>query len=139
LSVVVDASATLSFHFADERTPRIEALSAHLEVHGAVAPSLWPIETANGLLVAERRGRLLAGAAQVQLQLAFRIPIEVTPAPAGETLLTVLALAQHHRLTVYDACYLELALRRRLPLATNDAELASAAQAAGVRLWEPRD
>jgi predicted nucleic acid-binding protein len=45
----------------------------------------------------------------------------------------VVALARRHRLTAYDALYLELAMRRGLALATLDRALAAVVVAEGVR------
>jgi predicted nucleic acid-binding protein len=89
------------------------------------------------LLQAERRARLKAGGVAGRLELLHALPIvtdDETPARAWRE---VLALARSEHLTTYDAAYLELAMRRGLPLATKDAELAAAAGRVGVELLPP--
>ena len=94
-------------------------------------PSLWWLEVRNGLLIGERRGRLTQHDTAFFLRRASGLALTVDQAP-DET--GVLTLARRHRLTVYDAAYLDLALRESLPLATLDKELATAARAEGVAL-----
>ncbi len=97
-----------------------------------MVPALWPTEVANALWVALRKGR----ADDITLEVARRSlrsrTIEIEPSSIDRSLGDTLALAQRHQLTVYDASYLELALRRRIPLATLDEALAAAAAKVGV-------
>jgi predicted nucleic acid-binding protein len=98
---------------------------------GAVAPAFWWFEVRNLLAMAERRRRIApAGTASFLADLQ-KLPIAIDRAPDSET---VVELAREHALTVYDAAYLELALRLAVPLATLDRALADAAPAAGVEL-----
>ncbi len=110
----------------------IAALSlARFENDQALAPALWWFEVRNGLIVNERRGRIRE-ARTVEFLLALkRIAIAVDAAPIEDQ---VLVLARRHRLTVYDAAYLELAMREGLSLATLDEALATAARAESVPL-----
>jgi predicted nucleic acid-binding protein len=130
---VLDASVTLAWCFEDEGA---EALTALERARDGVAhvPALWPLEVANALVVAERRRRLSEAEATRFLDLLAALAIEVEPAPQLAGLASLLALARGHGMSVYDASYLELALRRGLPLATLDTALASAASAVGVGL-----
>lgn len=131
---VLDASTTFPWLFEDEASPVADALLDHVTEHGAVVPPLWFLECANGLAMAERRGRIdSAGIAQA-IALLRRLPLMVDEAAPSRALDAVLDLARAHRLTTYDAGYLDLALRRGLPLATDDAPLRAAAGAAGVTL-----
>lgn len=134
MSCVLDASVALAWCFADERTDRLIGLVRRVGAEGAVAPSLWRFEVANGLLMASRRGRMTTAELSASLRDQFTLPVEIDdgldPAAWG----SMLDLAQRFRLTAYDAAYLELALRRSLPLATLDAGLARAAQANAVPL-----
>jgi predicted nucleic acid-binding protein len=98
---------------------------------GAVVPALWWFEVRNTLIVGERRGRLDAIQTTEILAQIEALPISRDREPDSEA---VLALARAHRLTVYDAAYLELALRADLPLATLDRQLAAAARAVRVPL-----
>jgi len=104
-------------------------------VHGAVVPSLWYPEVANGLLVSERRLVTSAHAvAAFQADLA-QLDISLDSASPDATLSSVLSLARLWNLTAYDATYLELSLRTGLALATFDAQLAKALRKAGGRVF----
>jgi predicted nucleic acid-binding protein len=125
---VVDASIVLDWAL-DEGHGTATAVRERLRTDDALAPALWWFELRNGLIVNERRQRLSeTGSAQFLAWLA-RFPIEIDQMP-NETI--VMTFARRRRLTVYDAAYLELALRRRLPLATLDTALAEAARREGV-------
>lgn len=127
-SCVLDASITGAWLFADERTEAVLALFRGLSDGPAVVPALWHTETVNLLLVAERRGRITGGTAAKLLALLGGLDIETDDEPSRAHG-PILALAREHRLTAYDATYLDLAVRRRLPLATMDAALLRAARA----------
>src|SRR5260370_884667 len=98
---------------------------------GAAAPTLWWFEVRNALVQGERRGRFSEFATARFLRDISRLAITIDRAPSEQGVLT---LARRHRLTVYDASYLELAQREALPLATLDKELATAAGAEQVPL-----
>jgi predicted nucleic acid-binding protein len=132
-ALVMDGSTALGFLMSDEQAPRaLRALDALERGVPTLVPSHWALEVANGLLVAERRKRLsradVAEAADVLAQLPIETDAETGRRATGETA----ALARQYGLTVYDAAYLELALRRGAALATSDAVLARAARKAGV-------
>lgn len=95
-------------------------------------PSLWWHETANALLIAERRGRTTEADAVRALELFRALSPETDFAAGPEPLWRWRSLGREHGLSAYDAAYLELAARRQLGLATLDKELAKAARAAGV-------
>ena len=99
---------------------------------GAIAPQLWPLEAGNLLLAAERRGRIDAERRERLVHFLAELPIVIDPFTAERAWTSALILGARHRLTLYDAVYLELALRRRLPLATLDAALLGAAIAENV-------
>ncbi|HWG04695.1 MAG TPA: type II toxin-antitoxin system VapC family toxin [Beijerinckiaceae bacterium] len=128
---VVDASVAACWLLPDERHSVAETAFQRIAHDPAVAPSLWWYELRNILIVSERRGRLDTAATARALRLLGRLPITSDAAVEEEALLQ---LARRHRLTVYDAAYLELAQRMNMPLATLDAELAIAARAENVRL-----
>ena len=125
---VIDASALAGWLLPDEDAPDLAPL---LGAGACAAPWLLWAELRNILLVAERRGRIDAGEADTLLDLVDRLGIALDTVAAGAP---VMALARRHGLTVYDALYLDLALRRGSPLATLDAALARAAAAEGVPL-----
>lgn len=131
---VLDASATLPWLFEDEASPAADALLERVALAGAVVPPLWFLECANALATATRRSRIDAARLARNVGLLQRLPVEVDVSDPADALGTTLDLARAHRLTAYDASYLDLALRRGLPLATNDEPLRAAAGAAGVAL-----
>jgi predicted nucleic acid-binding protein len=130
---VVDASAALAWCFEDEPSSWSDRLLERLrQGDQIVVPAHWPTEISNGLLVASRRKRIKAGQPALFWDELARLPVEVEAALSAPQAKIVLALAEKHGLTVYDAAYLELAQRRQLSLGTLDADLRTAAQAEGV-------
>jgi len=131
---VVDASVALAWCFADEASPAADAALERFEREEAIAPAIWPLEVANGLRTAERRGRLdLADVPQVRA-LLLALPVQVEPGALTEALGEITEAARRLDLTAYDAAYLQLAARRGVPLATVDGRLRRAATVAGVAL-----
>jgi predicted nucleic acid-binding protein len=134
MSLVLDSSATLARAFPEERTDAILDLFLLIANLGAVVPELWRIEVANTLNVGIRRGRINKTHRQGILADLESLPIFVDGETRMHTWGKTLELADQHNLTVYDATYLELALRLALPLATLDDDLRQAAQQEGVPL-----
>lgn len=97
-----------------------------------VVPALWSFEVANSLLVLFRRKRILADERDRALDALGRLPLEVDDQGCRSAFAATSELAVKHGLSVYDATYLELAIRRKLPLASRDASLAKAARASRV-------
>ena len=128
---MVDASIALSWYLPGETSATSEAAFARLRDTDAIAPILWWFEIRNTLVVSERRKRITpAQTIQILTRLGeLPLRLDVTPDSA-----VVMALARDHGLTVYDAAYLELAVRLVIPLATLDRALADAAPAAGIEL-----
>jgi predicted nucleic acid-binding protein len=137
MTFVVDASVTLAWCFEDEINASADDVLARLAEESGVAPSVWPLEVANGLRSAERRGRIDERELPGVLRLLAALPIDVEATSLDRALGEVLPLARAVGLSAYDAAYLDLALRRGLPLATVDEYLADAAQAAGVEVLAP--
>lgn len=134
MTLVLDCSVTLSWHFEDERTPAMVAILERVVEHGAVVPALWRLEVANGLQSALRRGRIDAHFRDCSLADLALLDITTDPETDLHAWSSTLRLSERFRLTSYDAAYLELAQRRHLPLASLDRELRSAAEALGVVL-----
>jgi predicted nucleic acid-binding protein len=134
MSLVLDSSATLARAFPEERTDAILDLFLLIANLGAVVPELWRIEVANTLNVGIRRGRINKTHRQGILADLESLPIFVDGETRMHTWGRTLELADRHRLTVYEATYLELALRLALPLATLDDDLRNAAQQEGIAL-----
>jgi predicted nucleic acid-binding protein len=133
VTVVIDASIAAAWLLPEEDSDAAEALIAAVSGRPPV-PSLFWHEARNILIMAERRGRIVAGEAAAAMGRLRRLPLE--DAGAGSDA-AVLALAKAHGLTAYDAAYLALARERRLPLATLDQQLAGAARRGGVALLGP--
>jgi predicted nucleic acid-binding protein len=136
---VIDASATLPWCFADEATAASNAVLIGLRTGDeAVVPAHWPLEVANALMMAVRRKRISPDdARQFLLDLEF-LPIRVEATTKNQVRAEVFPLAQQYGLTVYDAAYLELAIREGISLTTLDFDLRKAATAAGVPLVGPQ-
>jgi len=132
---VLDASVAAAWCFADETTPKSDALRESLTEQPAMVPRLWHAETTNLLLMAERRRRIKPERCDELLELLASLPIQ-TQDETDRLRGPVLRLARAHRLTVYDAVYLDLAIDRGVALATRDAALRKAARAEGVLLIE---
>lgn len=131
---VLDCSVAATWCFEDEVSAYAEAVLDRLNRASAVVPSLWRLETANVLVIAERRGRLTRAKAMQLAEVLLSLPVILDSECVSRGLDSVLDLARDYGLTTYDAAYLELALRLNLPLATLDQPLIKAARAAGVEL-----
>ena len=129
MTFVLDASVALAWLFPDERTAYTEMVRSRLASGAAIVSAVWPLEVANGLLVAQRRGRV---SHPEVLQLLLQLPITVQSLSQAHAWGQVLAIARSQNLTAYDASYLEIALREGLPLATQDTDLLAAAGRIGV-------
>jgi predicted nucleic acid-binding protein len=138
LICVIDASVALSWVYSDEHSAVSDALLARVSHEGAAVPSLWRLEVASSLQTGIKRKRIDAAYRDSSIQIFLRLPIEIDLETNEFAWTTILQLAEMYQLTVYDAAYLELALRRTLPLATRDVELAAAASRAGVVLLPTR-
>jgi predicted nucleic acid-binding protein len=134
MTFVLDSSVALTWVFADEETDYSRRVRHQQRRDGAVAPAIWPLEVANAVLVGERRQRLTRAEAERFITALSAQSVEVDIASLTDRLEVTLGLAREHQLSVYDATYLELALRLGLPLATLDARLRDAATRVGVQL-----
>ena len=133
--LVVDASMTLSWLLPDEQSALSLAVRDELlKAESVWVPAHWRLEVCNSLWMAERRKRLdatgIAQAVSLFTQLPAVVDQETNGRAGGETL----ALARQHMLSVYDAAYLELALRRGASLASLDEPLRAVAKKLGVPL-----
>lgn len=131
MDFVVDACVIAGWLLPDEDDPVSSAVAGRLVYESACAPGIWWFEIRNILLLAERRGRITAADTVEGLALLTDLQVE-HPDDVNEP--SLLYLARTHRLTLYDAAYLELAVRMGRPLATSDRALIAAAKAEGVAL-----
>ena len=138
MQFVVDASVALSWCFEDEANTWTDGLLDRLrsEDH-IIVPAHWPTDVSNGLLMGVRRKRIQPHRPALFWDELAVLPIELDRPLSAAHPKAVLALCEHHGLTVYDAAYLELAQRKALPLATLDSALSRAASSEKVALVTP--
>src|SRR4051794_33334767 len=130
--IVVDASVAIAWCLKDESSDYADGVLERVIDEGAAAPAHWPLEVANAILTAQRRGRLDAGEIAQVSSLLNRLEIEVVPVELITALWSVLDVANEHNLSAYDAAYLGLAQHRGIAIATLDSPLRDACIAAGV-------
>ena len=128
---VLDASVALAWFLDDEQAPQADNVRACLARDRAFVPQLWHLEVRNGLIIAERRGRLSATRINECLEAIKWLPIQTD---SEAVLDMVVSLTRMHNLSVYDAVYLELAKRRDAALASLDGALLRAAAKESVEL-----
>jgi predicted nucleic acid-binding protein len=134
VSLVIDASLTVTWYFEDEATPVTKDLLDTVARNGAVAPPLWRLEVINAFQSGIRRKRFDAAYRDASLADLRQLPIIIDTETDTHIWTTTLRLSDCYALTIYDACYLELAQRLNLPLATLDQELRAAGHALGLPL-----
>jgi predicted nucleic acid-binding protein len=134
MSLVLDGSATVAWLIPDERTAASQRVLDQVGDNGAIVPMLWRLEIGNALLLAVRRKRMSKPDRAEVLSKLSDLPIEIDSETFIHAWASTLALADRFNLTLYDACYLELAQRRGLPLATLDKDLRKAAKALDIPL-----
>jgi predicted nucleic acid-binding protein len=134
VSLVLDSSVTLARIFPDEWPPEVLRVFDEDLLTGAWVPSLWRVELANVLSISVRKGRMTREHRDESFADLNLLPITIDLETGDRAWTETLELADRHKLTIYDATYLELAIRRSLPLATLDRDLRNAAQAEGIKL-----
>ena len=134
MSFVLDASVALAWCFHDEANEHTASTLERLKQTHAFVPGLWFLEIGNILLGASRAGRIKGSDAQECIELLEQLPIYADESLASLGFNRILKLAQSEGLTTYDATYLELALRKDIPIASNDKKLIAAAQRLQVPL-----
>lgn len=132
--IVVDASTVLTWCFPDEKTQKAREISEIIAKGCRVAvPAFWRHEVLNALLVGERRKRLTTQLTHAFIESLEVLPVDVDEGATAEIVFkTTQILCRKHRLTAYDAAYLELAIRHGYALATVDEDLELAARTEGV-------
>jgi predicted nucleic acid-binding protein len=135
--LVIDSSIALAWCFVDEKNDYADAIAALFPTLQAVVPGLWRLEIANIFVVSERRGRNTQADTVRWTRFLESLPIVIDDETATRAWNETVNLARSRNLSAYDACFLELALRLGLPLATLDGRLQKAAIAAGVALYQP--
>jgi|SRR5688572_22079326 predicted nucleic acid-binding protein len=135
MAFVVDCSVSLAWFLEDERNAFTDSILRATETADHWVPAVWPLEFANGLLMAQRRKRIDRAARLDALQRVLLPGLHIETSPLDME--AVSALAERRDLTTYDASYVELAVRRGLGLVTLDRGLAQAAAAEGVAVQLP--
>ncbi len=130
MSFVLDNSVVSGWLLENQASAYCDAVAHRLRTSRAIAPTLLPLEYTNVLRTACKRQRIIAAEAQEMLAMLTELPIDIDTAPPNPA--QIFDLALRYDLTSYDAVYLDLALRRSLPIATQDQALANAAVVAGV-------
>lgn len=132
---VLDCSVTMSWCFKDEQDDYAGHCLRLLEKTEAAVPALWALEVMNVLLVAERRGRLLPSESEEFVGLLGLLPIIVEPASGISS--RVMDLGRTYGLSAYDAAYIELSLRKGLPMATKDDAVRKVMASLGIEIVLP--
>ncbi len=127
MTLVLDASMTISWLFDDERTEAAHTVMRRVVAEGAIVPSLWRLEVANVLRNAVRRRRCNEAFVDRSLARLARLAIKRDEETDDHAWGSTRTLAQKENLSLYDAAYLELAIRRRMSLASCDQALLAAA------------
>jgi predicted nucleic acid-binding protein len=125
---VLDCSITMAWCFEDERSDYADNILDSLTNSIAIVPSLWPLEVANVLTIAKRNKRLTEIQATNFIEALSRLAINVDPSTSSRAMHSIYVLADQSNLTIYDASYLELAIREKIPLLTLDKSLINAAK-----------
>ena len=133
--IVIDVSVSAAWCFEDETSDLSEAALDHVAGSAALVPRLWTFEMANVLALAARRGRIDAKRVERFLSVLSAMPVRFDDVDPQRLARDLVAIARVHELTAYDAAYLELSLRSGAMLATQDGQLANAAERAGVTLF----
>ena len=128
----------MAWCFEDEKTSYTESILNAVSAGAAgIVPALWSFEVLNVLVTAQRRKRITQAKALHFWRELQSFSIRIDEKAVAHSSLEVMALADQHQLTAYDATYLELALREGVPLATLDEALKKAAKSAGVPIAHP--
>jgi predicted nucleic acid-binding protein len=133
-SLIIDCSITMSWCFPDEAAPASLSVYDQLPGKTILVPAHWFLEVTNVLSIAERHKRIPEPKSAEFISLLEALEIEVDHEAPSRAYEHILPLCRKHGLTSYDAAYLELALRRRLPLASLDSPLRAAAKKLGVKI-----
>jgi len=131
---VLDNSIVMSWCFEDENHQLADSALERLQDDIALVPAIWSLEVGNVLLVAERRRRLSEADSVRFLTMLTALPIQSEPETPQRAMGQILSLAREHKLSTYDASYLDLAMREGVPIATLDQGLQRAAKRCQVDL-----
>jgi predicted nucleic acid-binding protein len=131
MAFVADNSVVLAWFVSSQSTAYSEKMLRRVAREPIHVPVVWPLEFANALRQLERRRKIKPDVKAEILAAVEALGLQGDASPPGQRRL--LDLARQYGLSVYDASYLELAIRLALPLATQDSVLAGAATKAGLK------
>lgn len=134
MRLVLDTSVAVEWFLVGHHLEKAREVAALLRDGSCVVPGLWPLEVANVFGLAVRRNRMTRAARDAALQALADLSIEVDGETWARAWTTTTDLADRHRLTIYDATYLDLAVRRQLPIATFDEAIIRGARAEGIEV-----
>lgn len=134
---VLDCSIVMAWCFEDEITDYSEQVFESFSHVTAIVPALWPLEVSNALLTAERKKRIATIKSIEFKESLGLLPIQIDYETSKRAMGSIMEVAREMRLTIYDACYLELAMRNSLPLATFDNDLIRAVQKLNLKTFDP--
>ena len=136
---VADASVAVAWVHPGQATPDTDSMLEAIAVGATLeVPAIWPLEVANALTVLVRRRKLTVEDRRIAVSQLRELPVTVDHEMAALAFTTLSDLAAEHGLSVYDAAYLELALRRKFVLGCKDGPLRDAARRCGVKGWAGR-
>ncbi len=125
---VLDCSITMAWCFEDESNEYTDTILENLNHSTAIVPTIWPLEVANVLLLSKKKKRITEIQSASFIDALAALPIVVDASTAYRAMHSVFVLAGQSDLTIYDAAYLELAVREGIPLLTLDKGLIKAAK-----------
>jgi predicted nucleic acid-binding protein len=135
MQFVVDNSVVMAWCFDDESSRYTDAVLDSLKESAAYVPSIWPLEVANVLLVAQKRGRLSRAKSILFMNMLNALPISMEIENRMRIFGEVFSLGSDLGITAYDASYLDLAMRKGIPIATLDTSLRKAAKKCSVPIF----
>lgn len=131
--IVLDCSVTMAWILRDDTmTEKADAILNMLPEKQVKVPTIWPLEVANVLCLAERQKKLTVLEVAEFKEFLSALPIQVDHGTSSRVMGSIYTLAKTQQITVYDAAYLEMAIRENSPLATFDRALKNAAKKSGV-------
>lgn len=125
---VLDCSMTMAWCFEDEGNEYTDAVLDSLKDAIAIVPTIWSLEVANVLLLSKRKKRITEIQAASFIDALSTLPIAIDQTTTARSMHSIFTLATQLDLTIYDAAYIELAIREKIPLLTLDKELIKAAK-----------
>jgi predicted nucleic acid-binding protein len=134
--IVIDASVALAWCFPDEASDYADSVLLAVESQTVIVPAIWAAEITNALLVGERRKRIRRPEVQRFVELLKGLNIVEDAQSVADAVRNIFPLAQNYSLSAYDGAYLDVAVRRDIPLATLDGDLKKAALAAGIKTFK---